>query len=149
MTAPVFVDTNVLVYSRDARDALKQGRAREWLEFLWEARRGRISRQVLQEYYVTVTRKLSPGLGTDDARSDVRALFHWLHAIDPTVIIESAWAFQDRCQLSFWDALILGAAQAMGCGTVLSEDLPTGQVLEGIRIVSPFKTRPAELEDPK
>jgi predicted nucleic acid-binding protein len=145
MTAPVFVDTNVLVYSRDARDPEKQRRAREWLEFLWEDRRGRLSRQVLHEYYVTVTRKLSPGLAVDEARSDVRSLFHWLPAIDPVVIIEAAWTFQDRSALSFWDALILGAAQAMGCDTVLSEDLPSGQEVQGIRIVSPFKTRPADL----
>ena len=69
--------------------------------------------------------------------------------MDPAVIIESAWTFQDRCALSFWDALILGAAQALGCGTVLSEDLPTGHVLEGIRILSPLKTRPAELAQQK
>ena len=145
MTAPVFVDTNVLVYSRDARDAAKHQRAREWVEFLWDTKRGRVSRQVLHEYYVTVTRKLRPGLPEDDARSDVRALFHWLSAVDPEVTIESAWTFQDRCSLSFWDALILGAAQSMGCGIVLSEDLPAGQELEGIRVVSPFATRPSEL----
>jgi len=145
MTAPVFVDTNVLVYSRDARDAAKHQRAREWVEFLWDTKRGRVSRQVLHEYYVTVTRKLRPGLPAEEARSDVRALFHWLSAVDPEVTIESAWVFQDRCSLSFWDALILGAAQSMGCGFLLSEDLPAGQELEGIRVVSPFLTRPPEL----
>jgi predicted nucleic acid-binding protein len=145
MTAPVFVDTNVLVYSRDARDPAKQERAREWLESLWETRRGRLSRQVLQEYYVTVTRKLQPGLSVEEARSDVRSLFHWLSAVDPRLLVESAWTFQDRCSLSFWDALILGATQAMGCGIVLSEDLPTGQELQGIRVVNPFLTRPSEI----
>ena len=145
MTAPVFVDTNVLVYSRDARDAAKHQRAREWVEFLWDTKRGRVSRQVLHEYYVTVTRKLRPGLPKEEARSDVRTLFLWLIAVDPEVVIESAWTFQDRCSLSFWDALILGAAQSMSCGFVLSEDLPAGQVLEGIRVVSPFVTRPPEL----
>ena len=58
MTAPRFADTNLLVYSRDARDAAKQERAREWLDVLWDTRRGRLGRQVLQEYYVTVTRDL-------------------------------------------------------------------------------------------
>ncbi len=145
MTAPVFVDTNVLVYSRDARVGAKQQRARDWLAFLWDTRRGRVSRQVLQEYYVTVTRKLRPGLPTGEARSDVRALFHWLQAVDPALLVESAWAFQDRCALSFWDALIVGAAQSMGCGFVLSEDLSAGQKLEGIRVVNPFATRPSEL----
>ena len=145
MTAPVFVDTNVLVYARDARDAAKHERAREWVEFLWDTRRGRVSRQVLHEYYVTVTRKLRPGLPLEEARSDVRTLFLWLSAVDPEAVIESAWTFQDRCSLSFWDALILAAAQSMGCGVLLSEDLPAGQELEGILVVSPFVTRPSEL----
>jgi predicted nucleic acid-binding protein len=145
MTAPVFVDTNVLVYSRDSRDREKHARAREWVEFLWDTRRGRVSRQVLHEYYVTVTRKLRPGLPQSVARSDVRALFHWLAPVAADATIEAAWSFQDRCSLSFWDALVLGAAQSMGCGSVLSEDLPAGQELEGILIVSPFAVRPAEL----
>jgi predicted nucleic acid-binding protein len=112
---------------------------------LWDTKRGRVSRQVLHEYYVTVTRELRPGLPVEEARSDVRTLFHWLTAIDPEPMIESAWSFQDRGSLSFWDALILGAAQSMGCGFLLSEDLPAGQELEGIRVVSPFATRPSEL----
>ena len=145
MTAPVFVDADVLVYSRDARDATKHQLAREWVEFLWDTNRGRVSRQVLHEYYVTVTRKLRPGLPVEEARSDVRTLFQWLTAVDPEVLIESAWTFQDRCSLSFWEALILGAAQSMNCSFVLSEDLPAGQDLEGIRVVSPFVTRPPEL----
>ncbi len=145
MTAPVFVDTNVLVYSRDARDAAKHERAREWVGFLWDAKRGRVSRQVLHEYYVTVTRKLRPGLSTEEARSDVRALFHWLSIVDPGATIESAWDLQDRDSLSFWDALILGAAQAMDCAFLRSEDLPAGREFGGVRVVSPFLTRPSEL----
>ena len=145
MTAPVFVDTNVLVYARDARDAPKHERAREWMELLLDKKRGRVSRQVLQEYYVTVTRKLQPGLSVDEARSDLRSLFLWLSPIDPSVLMEAAWTFQDRCSLSFWDALILGAAQTMGCGFVLSEDLPAGQSLEGVLVVNPFVTPPAEI----
>jgi len=147
MTAPLFADTNLLVYSRDARDAAKQARAAEWLDFLWHTRRGRLSRQVLQEYYVTVTRKLQPGLTVAEARADVRALFHWLSPIEPGVLVEAAWALQDRCSLSFWDSLIVGAAQTMGCGFVLTEDLPAGQDLEGVRVVNPFETRPMDLPD--
>jgi len=145
MTAPVFVDTNVLVYSRDARDAAKHERARDWVRFLWDARRGRVSRQVLHEYYVTVTQKLRPGLSVEEARSDVRALYHWLSIVDPEATIEAAWVLQDRDSLSFWDSLILGAAQAMDCAFLLSEDLPAGRELGGVRVVSPFLTRPSEL----
>ena len=146
MTAPVFVDTNVLVYSRDARDAVRHERAREWIAFLWEERRGRVSRQVLHEYYVTVTRKLAPGLSVGEARSDVRSLFHWLSPVDPRLLIESAWTLQDRFSLSWWDALIVGAAQLTGCGSVLTEDLPAGQDLEGVLVVNPFLTRPSGIE---
>jgi predicted nucleic acid-binding protein len=147
MTAPLFADTNLLVYSRDARDPAKLQRAREWLDFLWDTRRGRLSRQVLQEYYVTVTQKLQPGLTAAEARADVRGLFHWLYPIDPSVLVEAAWALQDRCSLSFWDALIVGAAQTMGCGFVLTEDLPAGQDLEGVHVVNPFDLHPADLPD--
>ena len=73
------------MYSRDARDAAKHGRAREWVEFLWDTNRGRVSRQVLHEYYVTVTRKLRPGRSVEEARSDVRTLGHWLIPVDPEV----------------------------------------------------------------
>lgn len=84
MSAPgVFVDTNVLVYARDARDPRKQTAAAEWLAELWASRRGRISAQVLQEYYVTVTAKLDPGLSLEEAREDVIALRSW-HPLAPS-----------------------------------------------------------------
>ena len=146
MSANVFVDTNVLVYARDSRDKTKQQKAEAWLSFLWQTRRGRVSRQVLQEYYVTVTRKLKPGLPSADARTDVRALFHWLGSIDPAALMESAWDLQDRFSLSFWDALIVGAAGAQGCRHVLTEDLPTGQDLGGVQVISPFEHQPSDLE---
>jgi len=146
MTAPVFVDTNVLVYSRDSRVGAKQEKAAEWLDFLWRTRRGRVSRQVLQEYYTTVTHKLKPGLTAGEARADVRSLFHWLAPVDPVALMESAWDLQDRFSLSFWDALIVGAAENLGCGVVLTEDLPTGQDLGTIEVVSPFATAPSELK---
>lgn len=63
---------------------------------------------------MTVKRKLGPGLSVDEARSDVRSLFHWLSAVEPRLLVVSAWAFQDRCSLSFWDAVILAAAQSPG-----------------------------------
>ena len=146
MTERVFVDTNVLVYSRDARNAPKQQRAREWMEFLWDNKRGRLSRQVLQEYYETVTRKLKPGLTPEEARADVRALFHWLVPMQASLVLEAAWHVQDKGSFSFWDALILGAAQTMGCAFVLSEDMSAAQAVEGMRVVDPFRTPPQDLD---
>ncbi len=141
MTAPVFVDTNILVYSRDARDADKQARAHRWLTRLWEEETGRLSSQVLHEYYVTVTQKLKPGLTTNEARRDVRALLPWLINVHPGALLDAAWALQDR-RLSFWDALIVGAAQAGNCGYLLTEDLNEGQEFDGVRVVSPFRLEP-------
>jgi predicted nucleic acid-binding protein len=69
-----FVDTNVLVYARDASEGAKQVSAQRWLEYLWRSRRGRLSHQVLDEYYVLVTEKLKPGLDREQARADVRNL---------------------------------------------------------------------------
>lgn len=146
MNALVFVDTNVLVYSRDARNAQKQQRAHEWMEFLWDTKRGRVSPQVLHEYYETVTRKLKPGLTPEEARTDVRALFHWLVPMEAPLVLEAAWHVQARGSFSFWDALILGAAQTMDCGFVLSEDMSAGQEVEGIRIVDPFRIPAKDLD---
>jgi len=146
MTAPVFVDTNVLVYARDTRVGSKQQCAHEWLGFLWETRRGRLSRQVLQEYYVTVTRRLKPGLSREEARADVRALFHWLGPIDAASLIEVSWDLQGRFSISFWDALIASAAKHLGCAFLLTEDLSTGQDLDGVEVVSPFERSPSDLD---
>ncbi len=146
MIAPVFVDTNVLVYSRDSRVAGKQKRAHEWLGFLWETKRGRLSPQVLHEYHATVTRKLKPGLSPEEARADVRALFHWLGPLDAASLLELSWHLQDRFSLSFWDALIVGAAKHLGCGYLLTEDLSAGQDLDGVEVMSPFDRSPSELD---
>lgn len=120
---PVFVDTNVLVYARDAAATTKQPKAHAWLEHLWRGRTGRLSFQVLQEFYVTVTRKLDPGLTPSDAQAEIRNLLAWRPVPVDAEVVESAWVLEARYSLSFWDALILAAARAAGCERVLSEDL--------------------------
>jgi len=77
MSAKCFVDTNILVYRRDSTETEKQPKAEEWLRQLWVNKSGRISTQVLNEYYVTVTQKLKPGLSKESARRDIRALAVW------------------------------------------------------------------------
>lgn len=143
--APVFVDTNVLVYSRDASAAEKQRRAREWLEALWRSRRGRLSRQVLHEYYVTVTQKLSPGMPRVEARADVRAFETWQPLASDLALLERAWSLQDSYAISFWDSLVVAAAMAAGCSHLLSEDLQAGQRFGELEVTDPFTTAPAEL----
>lgn len=143
MTAElVFVDTNVLVYARDSRDARKQQRAEEWLAHLWRYRLGRLSLQVLQEYYVSVTQKLKPGMERGAARRDVRDLWHWVPASSGAGLLEAAWTLQDQFSLSWWDALILSSAQLAGCHTLLSEDFQHGQQFGAVRVSNPFRTAP-------
>lgn len=142
---PLFADTNLLVYARDASERAKQPRAREWLDYLWESREGRLSYQVLTEYYVTVTHKLRPGLDPDDARADVRDLLAWRPVATDARVLEGAWALERRFSIGIWDALIVAAARTAGCTHVLSEDLQHEQDLDGVRIVNPFLVSPGVL----
>ena len=137
-----FVDTNVVVYARDASEVVKQPKAAAWLAWLWETGRGRLSTQVVNEVYVVLTRKLDPGMSTTDARADLDDLAAWrpwpLHA----ELTSQAWAIEDRFGLSFWDALIVAAAKASSCRYLLTEDLHDGQDLDGILVVDPFVHEP-------
>lgn len=138
MTGPAFVDTNILVYSRDAGEPVKQALARELLDFLWESRLGRISQQVLQEYYVTVTRKLKPGLSKPDAREDIEALLAWQPLAATSVNFPKAWDIEDRFGLSWWDSLIVASALQAGCVFLFSEDLQDGLKIDGLQIRNPL-----------
>lgn len=102
MTAPIFVDTNVLVYAMDAAEPTKQPLARAWLDRLWRTESGRISIQVLQECYVTVTRKLKPGLDPSRARAHVRRFLTWDPTTTDGALLEDAWTIETRRRLSWW-----------------------------------------------
>jgi predicted nucleic acid-binding protein len=141
---PVFVDTNVLLYEWDARAADKRERSARWLAELWHSRRGRLSYQVLAEYYVTVTRKLKPGMPAAAARRNVRTYLVWRPVVSDSRLIEAAWEAQDEFRLSWWDALIVAAAKAARCRYLLTEDLQHGQDLDGVLVISPFKADPAD-----
>lgn len=141
----VFVDTNVLVYARDASEPAKQQRAADWVSALWASRSGRISVQVLNEYYVTVTRKLVPGMPPVDARADVADLLAWRPVLVDADVVTAAFAVADRFGLSHWDALIVAAAQAAGCDHLLTEDLQDGQRLGDVTVVDPFEHHPETL----
>ena len=147
MTA-VFVDTNVLIYSEDGADAAKQARAIEWLRVLWDRRLGRVSTQVLSEFYVNVTRKARPPMPAGDARAEVRRYQRWQPwSVDHTTV-ESAWSVESRFHFNYWDALIVAAAQAQGCRYLLSEDLQHGQQVDSIQVINPFIVGPEILDAP-
>lgn len=138
MTAPVFVDTNIIVYRHDSGEPVKQARAHEWLAFLAGERRARISFQVLQELHATLTRKLHPAFSTQEAREIVRDLAVWEPAEVSFEILERGWLVERRYSISWWDALIVAAAQSCGCGALLSENLRHGQEYGDVRVVNPF-----------
>jgi predicted nucleic acid-binding protein len=148
MTVAVFVDTNVLVYARDASESSKQARAAEWLRELWLEQRGRTSVQVLSEYYTAVTRKLRPGLPPDEAWDDVSALFAWQPQQIDRHLLEKAREIERRHALSWWDAMIVAAAQIQNCEVLLSEDLQHGWTCGTLTVRNPFAERIGETAPP-
>jgi predicted nucleic acid-binding protein len=132
----MFIDTNILVYCMDNHAKAKQKTCRQLLKNLETEGRGVISTQVLQEFYVTATKKLraDPLLAKDILRSFER--FETV-TISPDIIKEAI-----DCgiinRLSFWDALIVTAAESAKCERILSEDLNDGQVIRGVRIENPL-----------
>jgi len=139
MSEPEFVDTNVLVYAYDATEGPKHAAAHDLLDRLWHERTGRTSLQVLQEFYVTVTRAKRPVLAPRDAREVVRGLLTWKPVLPDGALILAAWELQDRCSLSWWDSLVVAAARRSGAATLLTEDLQDGQDFGGIVVVNPFR----------
>jgi predicted nucleic acid-binding protein len=144
MTGPVFVDTNVFVYARDTAQPAKQAPASEWIERLWREQSGRTSIQVLNELYVTLTRKLKPGLAGEAAWDDIEALLAWDPQPVTGALLVEARRIEQRFQLSWWDSTIVAAARLQDCATLLSEDLQPGMRFGQVVVVSPFETRAAE-----
>lgn len=138
MTARYFVDTNLLVYARDTSAPERNRIALGWMESLWRERNGRLSIQVLQEYYQVVTRKLRPGMPPPEARADIQDLLCWEPQAMDGDVLRLAWIAEDRWGFSWWDSLIVAAAQEQGCDYLLTEDLQHGQELNGITVLNPF-----------
>jgi predicted nucleic acid-binding protein len=138
MTAPVFVDTNVFVYSRQANEPVKQPVAAEWIERLWKDQAGRTSLQVISETYVTMTRKINPALATEVAWEYVRALFTWDPQPLDAQVAQRARNIEQRYHLSWWDSLIVSAAQIQNCALLLTEDLQDHAVYGSVAVRNPF-----------
>ena len=145
MTA-VFVDTNVLLYSEDGADRAKQARAIAWLRALWTKRCGRVSTQVLNEFYATATKKLQPAMPAGDARAEVRRYQRWQPWVLDHATVETAWAVESRFGFSYWDSLIVAAAKAQGCRYLLTEDLQHEQTVDSVQILNPFLVGPDVLD---
>lgn len=137
----VFLDTNVLVYAYDVSAGEKHELAREMVEELWRTRNGCVSVQVLQEFFVNVTRKIPKPLSTAQAKEIVSDLGYWRAHSPSTRDVVEAIDLHERLQLSFWDAMIVRSAASLGCGTLYTEDLNAGQAYDGIRTKNPFPAR--------
>ncbi len=133
-----FVDTNVLVYAYDRREGDKHLVARNLLVELWRDGTGSLSTQVLQEFYVTVTRKLVHPLPRSKARALVRRYGQWVLLPILTEDVIAAAELEESEQLSFWDALIVTSAGRAGAQTIVSEDFQAGRQILGIQIENPF-----------
>lgn len=133
-----FVDTNVLVYAFDASAGEKQRRAIDLVDRLWRDGTGCLSVQVLQEFFVTVTKKVPKPLRVGDAADRVRELAAWRVFAPRADDVLAAIALQQRARLSFWDAMVVESAHQLGCATLWTEDLADGQTIHGVRVRSPF-----------
>ena len=142
----VFVDTNVLLYAFDDSAKAKQARAREWLSACWQRRCGRLSSQVLNEFYANARKRFASAIAAGDARSEVRRYQLWKPWLVDQATVETAWAVESRFQINYWDALMVAAAQHMGCEWLLTEDLQHDQQFETLRVVNPFKVGPELLD---
>jgi predicted nucleic acid-binding protein len=138
MTARTFVDSNILIYAHNADAGSKQQRAADQLTELWESGTGVMSTQVLQEFYVNVTRKIGMPLSASAAREVVRDYAVWIESPITAATIARASEIGEIWKISFWDAMILSAAEQSGAERLLTEDLNAGRKIVGIEIVSPF-----------
>jgi predicted nucleic acid-binding protein len=144
MTGLCFVDANVFVYARDPRESVKQPRAAEWIERLWRERRARTSIQAISEYYAILTRKL--GCDPELAASYAGRFLEWNPQPVDGRLLRDAWEVQSRYRISWWDSLIVAAAQLQECDTLLTEDLHDGMTFGSMRVRNPFQHAVESLE---
>jgi predicted nucleic acid-binding protein len=133
-----FVDTNVLVYAFDKSGSPKNQLAQRLMNELMEEDRLRLSTQVLQELFVTLTRKVSQRCSSEEALAVLEDLTAWPLMVVDYVAIRAAVKLADQAKLSFWDALVVVAAARTGAAVLYSEDLNHGQEILGVRISNPF-----------
>ena len=133
-----FVDTNILVYAHDRSAGLKHRRASLLLEQLWQSGAGVISTQVLQEFCVSLRRKSQRPLSLEELRDIVQDYLKWEVVVNGPESIVGALEFEARYRISFWDALILQAAETAGATVLYSEDLASGQLYRAVQVIDPF-----------
>ena len=137
MSDRIFVDTNVLIYAHNLDAGTKREIAKAVLDQLWSERIGILSMQVLQEFYVNVTKKIPTPLSKNTARLVVGSYIPWCIETTPAEV-SAAFRIEDESRIGFWDALIVSSAVKGGANRILSEDLNAGQRIAGVLIENPF-----------
>ncbi len=138
MSDKFFVDTNILIYAYDTEAENKHLRCKNIIRELWNDDNGVISTQVMQEFYVNVTRKIPTPLSLEQTRRILAQYETWQVEVIDAPLINFASKIQERNRLSFWDSLIIATAIQGNVKILYSEDLNVGQIIEGIEIVNPM-----------
>jgi len=140
MSDRYFVDTNILMYAHDTSAGEKHERARALVEELWRDRTGAVSTQVLQELSVNLRKKARRPLDAKATRDIVADYLAWHVIVNGGESILEAFDLEARYQISFWDALVVQAAQVSGAEILYSEDLSHGQAYGAVRVLNPFRS---------
>jgi predicted nucleic acid-binding protein len=133
-----FVDTNILIYAHDLSTGAKHERARRVIEGLWTSGQGVLSTQVLQELCVNLRRKVARPLAVEEIRRLIHDYMSWEIVVNTPEAVIQALEIEVRYKTSFWDALILQAAEQSGAGVLYSEDLAAKQSYGTVRVVNPL-----------
>lgn len=138
MSDKVFVDTNILVYAHDRASGIKSDRARALIESLWSTGGGVLSTQVLQELCINLRRKTARPYSVEETRSLIEDYMDWEVVVNTPDSIVEALIIETRYQISFWDALIIHAAECSGATILYSEDISDGQTYGSVRVLNPL-----------
>jgi predicted nucleic acid-binding protein len=144
MSDKYFVDTNILVYAHDTAAGVKHQRAKALVEELWRTRSGVVSTQVLQELCVNLRRKAAKPVSLTTAREIITDYLAWEVVTNTGESVLEALELEKRYRISFWDALVVQAAEVSGAEVLYSEDLSDGQVYRGVHVVNPFMIEKTE-----
>jgi predicted nucleic acid-binding protein len=138
MSDRYFVDTNILIYAHDLGAGAKHDRAKSLVRHLWHSQQGVLSTQVLQEFCANARKKLKAILTTDELNAIVEDYLNWKIVVNSPRAILKVLELEMRYQISFWDALILHAAERSGASILYSEDLNAGQFYGSVQVINPL-----------
>ncbi len=139
MAEKYFVDTNILLYAHDPSSGAKRDRARQLIERLWVTGQGVLSTQILQELCLNLRHKVKPPLPIDEIRRLVQDYLSWEIVVNDPESAIRALEIEVRYKISYWDALVIQAAESAGAAILYSEDLSANQAYGAVRVVNPLR----------